>query len=132
MGKTPITWRAKKQNCVSLSTQEAEYVAMGECAKEILWLTNLLEESDLYPDEKRTPVKLFGDNTSAIKLAGSHMMTGRSKHIDIKHHFIRGLVNDGRICLEHIPGEENIADIFTKPLGPIKHNYFCKKLNLKD
>jgi hypothetical protein len=127
MGKMPIVWRTRKQNCISLSTQEAEYVAMSECSKELQWLNNLLEELDLKSNNK--PV-LFCDNTSAIRLAENPMMTGKSKHIAIRYHFVRDLVIGNKIMIKHIPSEENVADILTKPLGTVKNGYFRGKLDL--
>jgi hypothetical protein len=129
MGETPILWKAKKQTCISLSTQEAEYVAMGECTKELQWLENLLEESDLNQNQNGTPI-MYCDNTSAITLAVNPMMTGRSKHIAIKYHFIRERITDGKLKIEYVPSAENVADILTKGLGSTKHNDLRTKMNI--
>lgn len=81
-----ISWMSQKQKSVVLSTTEAEYVAASECAKEIIWLNRLLNDITAVND---TPT-LFVDNASAIKLAKNPEFHKRSKHIDVRYHFIRG------------------------------------------
>jgi hypothetical protein len=130
MGETPILWKARKQTCISLSTQEAEYIAMSECAKEIIWLGNFLEEMGLKEPEKIWPLKLWCDNTSAIRLAKNYMTNGRSKHIEIRYHHIKDLIVKGRIDVEYVAGEDNVADVFTKPLGVSRYCYLKSLLNL--
>jgi hypothetical protein len=128
LGSTPIVWKAKKQTCVSTSTQEAEYVSLSECSKDVMALRNLLEDVGLLQVDD--PITIFCDNTSAIRLAENAMTTPRSKHIDTRFHYIRQQVQDGKIAVKYVPGEDNVADIFTKPLGRIKVEKFRKMLNI--
>ena len=113
----PVSWSSKRQATVADSTCEAEYIAAGEAAKEAIWIKGFVNDLKLLPN--LGTVKLHVDNTSAIKLAKNPGMHSRTKHIDIKHHFLREKVQDGTISLVQIKGKDNPADIFTKPLGRI-------------
>ena len=113
LGGTAISWRSGKQTCVALSTAEAEYVALSAAAQEAVWLQQLT--SDLLKKSIRETT-ILEDNQSTICLAKNH---GRTKHIDIKYHFIRDLVEAGRIKLTYCASEDMVADMLTKGL-PIK------------
>ena len=93
LGGTTISWKSKLQGRVSLSTTEAEYVAISEAAKEMIWLKNLLKELGKGQDES----PLFSDSQSAICLDKNLILHSRCKHIELKYHFIRNLINDGDI-----------------------------------
>jgi transposase InsO family protein len=111
----PIHWSSSKQKCISRSTMEAEYIAAAEGCAEGLWLRRLLTEMGV-DVEKR--VSVFSDNMAAIESAkGNRANASGPKHIDIKYHFIRNEVAQGRIDIEYLPSLENLADIMTKPLG---------------
>lgn len=116
----PVSWEARKQLTIALSSTEAEYVAMGSAVKEILFCQQILEELGL-EESSRGPTELFVDNKSSINLASRIGYSARTKHIDVKHHFIRELVENGRVRILHVRSEENLADVCTKGLGPIKH-----------
>jgi len=107
---TTISWKSKLHRRVSLSTTEAEYIAIAETAKEMIWLKNLLKELGKRQDEP----SLFSDNQSAICLAKNPILHSRCKHIELKYHFIGNLINDGDLILFKIPGAENPADMLTK------------------
>ena len=108
----PIVWGSKKQETVALSTTEAEYVAASEAAKNVIWLTRLFAElSDNLP----CPV-LQVDNVSAIRLAKNPEFHKRTKHVDIRHHFIRDLIEKETLAVDYVKSEDQLADIFTKPL----------------
>jgi hypothetical protein len=128
MGCGAVTWSSKKQNLVALSSTEAEYIAQNHAAREAMWLRSFLAE--INHAEPKT-VLLKSDNTGAIDMARDPKFHSRTKHIDIRYHFIRELVEDEKIRLEHIPGEENPADIFTKPLTRIKFEAFTRQLGLQ-
>ena len=104
---------ANRLNCVALSTAEAEYVALSAAAQEAMWLQLLT--SDLLNKSVRETT-ILEDNQSAICLAKSQQVHRRTKHIDIKYHFIRDLVEAGRIKLTYCASEDMVADMFTK--GP--------------
>jgi hypothetical protein len=110
---SPIAWSARKQSLIALSTAEAEYIALTSVAREVLYLKSLLEE--LYePADEEIPI--YCDNQGAIALASNNKFHARTKHIDIRYHFIRALIRSKDFALQYIPTDENIADAFTKPL----------------
>ena len=110
-----ISWRSNKQPIVALSSTEAEYIAASDSSREAIWLRYLASELTGTPLSK--PTLLRCDNQSAIKLVdNSDMFHARTKHIDIRYHFIRELVDDKKIRLEYCPTNEMAADLLTKPL----------------
>jgi hypothetical protein len=102
-----VSWSAKRQEIVSLSTTESEYVAVTHAAKEALWIRSLL--SQLFPG-KLDPTTLFSDNQSAVALAKDHQYHARTKHIDIRFHFIRYIIENGSIRLIYCPTDDMVAD----------------------
>ena len=110
-----ISYKSALQHCVSLSTCEAEYVAASEAAREAVWLANLIAE--ISHEVLPTPIRLNEDNQGAIALAKNPVGHGRNKHIDLRHHFLRELVETGKIVMTYIPTNDQLADIFTKALG---------------
>jgi hypothetical protein len=115
-GENLISWFSKKQNCVSLSTAEAEYIAAGSGCSQLLWMKQMLTEYNVEQDV----MTLFCDNISAINISKNPVQHSRTKHIDIRHHFIRELVEKKVVTLEHIATEDQLADIFTKPLDAVR------------
>ncbi|BES91554.1 Hydra magnipapillata [Nesidiocoris tenuis] len=118
-----ISWSAKKQSCVSLSTAEAEHAAITEATKEALHLRNLAV--DLHMDQQK--IKIFSDNQAAQCIA-KNLVSSRSKHIDIKLHFIRDVIE--RRDIDYISTQEMTADILTKPLAKPRHFVLLQKLGL--
>ena len=112
-GGAAITWKSSKQSCVALSTAEAEYVALCAAAQEAVWLQQLA--SDLLNKNIRATT-ILEDNQSAICMAKNQQSHRRTKHIEIKYHFIRDLVEAGRIKLIYCPSEKMVADMLTKGL----------------
>ena len=100
----------EQQSCVALSTAEAEYVALSATAQEAKWLTSDLLDYNIGATE------IFEDNQSAICLAKTPQFHGRTKHIEIKYHFIRDEVESGNVKLEYCRSEDMIADMLTKGL----------------
>lgn len=113
MGDAAFTWTSKKQPIVTLSTCEAEYVAATSCVCHAIWLRNLLKELNLAQKEA---TEICIDNKSAIALAKNPVFHERSKHIDTKYHKIREFVSKKEIQLKFVKSNDQIADIFTKPL----------------
>ncbi|KAH7415911.1 hypothetical protein KP509_14G065700 [Ceratopteris richardii] len=113
-----LSWQSKKQDRVTLSSTEAEYVAMTQALKEGMWLEALLEETTLLP---RKPLSLFCDNLSAIILAKNFKHSEKTKHIALKLQFIRELVQDESIQLVHVRTQYQWADYLTKSLARAKH-----------
>ena len=108
-----ISWTSKKQATVSLSTAEAEYIALSTATQEAIWLRRLLADLDA---EQSGPTVIMGDNQGSIAIARNPVSHARTKHIDIRYHFIREAVQDGVIDLRFCPTSEMIADALTKPL----------------
>jgi hypothetical protein len=112
LGGKLVSWTSKKQTSVSMSTAEAEYVSAASCCAQILWMKNqLLDYGVKY---SKTPI--FCDNTSAIAISHNPVMHSKTKHIDIRYHFLRDHVMKGDIEIHFIPTDKQLADIFTKPL----------------
>lgn len=122
-----ISWSCKRQDCVSLSSTEAEYIALSEACKEAIWLQRLLD--DLYYSEQRTTT-IYEDNKSVPKMIVDERLSNRTKHIDIRTHFVKDYVKKGVVNIEYCPTEEMIADLFTKGLAKEKFNKFRDKCNL--
>ena len=115
LGNNLVSWMSKKQNSVSLSTAEAEYIAAGSCCTQLLWMMKLLHNYGIPQDT----MCIFYDNTSSINLSKNLIQHSKSKHIEIRYHFIRDLVEERVVCLEFIHTDNQKANIFTKPLdGP--------------
>ncbi|CAH9113692.1 unnamed protein product [Cuscuta europaea] len=113
LGPCLVSWSSKKQNSVALSTAEAEYVAAASCCSQSLWI--MQQVSDYGINLNYTPI--LCDNTSAISISKDSVMHSRTKHIHIRHHFLRDCVEKGLIRVEYCSTEKQIADIFTKALG---------------
>nr|GMC79868.1 Retrovirus-related Pol polyprotein from transposon TNT 1-94 [Ipomoea batatas] len=120
LGTTACSWSSKKQSIVALSTCEAEYVATASSACQAIWLKNVMNQIH-FPVQG--PMKIYVDNVSAINLAKNPVTHGRSKHIDIRYHFLRDQVEKRIIELVYCKSEDQLADIFTKSL---KHEAFDK------
>ena len=113
--------------CLALSSSEAEYAAVTSAARQALWLRKLLVDFNC---EQKGATKIFCDNRSAIEMAKNPAFHGRTKHIDVQHHFIRHLVADNRIELKFCGTSEQTADIFTKSLPLAKHQFFMSQLGV--
>lgn len=122
-GGGPISWCSRKQPIVATSSTEAEYIAAADCCKEILYLKSLLEE--LLTEKVNVNIKV--DNQSAIKLIQNGVINRKSKHIDVKYHFIHEKLKDKIITVDYCQTDKQIADLFTKPFGKIKFT-FCKEM----
>ena len=108
-----VSWSSRKQELVTFSTAEAEYVAATHAAKEGIWLRRLIGEL-FGPIDNSTP--LYCDNQAALMLATTDNFHARTKHIDIRYHYIRHEVNAGTFTLIYCPTDDMVADILTKPL----------------
>jgi hypothetical protein len=108
-----ISWKSKGQRGVTLSTTEAEYVAMSEVVREIKFIVQILESMSLPIDY---PITVHVDNIGAIFLANNKTTSERTKHVDIRHHFVREYIEDGVVKVIFVKSSENDADLFTKNL----------------
>ena len=109
-----VVWISRTQKCVSQSTSEAEYLAMGDGVKEALFVNGMLQF--LRPSRRPRKIDVLEDNGGAIALAENPLSSSRSKHIGVGHHFLRNLTEEGVIEVTHVPSEKQHADILTKAL----------------
>jgi hypothetical protein len=124
----PVSWTSHKQSTVSLSTLEAEYKALSDASRESIARSHLYEELGIHV--KDIPV-IYSDNLGALNIAEDPTNYARTKHIDIRYHFIRDCINNNQLAVDHVPGDENPADILTKALGPTKHDYLIELLGMR-
>jgi hypothetical protein len=129
MSGGPVSWSAKKQATVALSTVEAEYVALTRGSKQAMWMYSFLEELQM-PQER--PAILHCDNSGAVALANDAKGHARVKHIDIREHYIRERVADGDVQILHTDSANNLADLFTKVLPRDAHLALVRALGLTE
>ena len=113
---------SKKQNSISLSTTEVEYIAASSCYTQLLWMQKLLHDYGICQEH----LTIYYDNTSAINISKNPVQHSWTKHIEIWHYFIRELVEDGTLTLEFIHIDDQKTDLFTKPLDS-KHFEFLRQ-----
>lgn len=121
-----ITWASRRQDCISLSTTEAEYIASSEATKDIIWLTRLFDEISPLKTE---PVLLV-DNASAIKIVKNPIFHRRSKHIEVRFHFVRECYQKKLLKIEHVSSNDQLADILTKPIPRVQYERLRKLLGI--
>lgn len=129
LNESLITWVSQKQKCVALSSCEAEFMAATAAACQSIWLRNVLQQ---VTKEEIGPVVLYIDNKSAIDLAKNPVFHGRSKHIDVRYHFIRECIERGEITVKHVSSEYQRADILTKALTTVKFERMRQLLGVKE
>jgi hypothetical protein len=129
LGSAMISWSSRKQGSIAQSTAEAEYIAASAASREAVWLRKLL--SDLFRTELE-PTVIHCDNQSCIKLTENPVFHDRSKHIEMRYHYIRDMIQRKVLSLQYVPTAEQTADIFTKPLPLIKFAYFRDKLGVAE
>lgn len=122
-----ISWSCQKQNTVAGSSCEAEFISICKASKEVKWLHQLLEEMN---EMISTPIVIYEDNQSCIEIVRDHKFSYKTKHIDTKYKMIRDLVKKNFIDCLYCSTEEMIADLLTKPLSFVKHEYLRAKCNL--
>ncbi|GJW72817.1 hypothetical protein Tco_0132187 [Tanacetum coccineum] len=128
MGCCLTSWFAKKQTALAISTTEAEYVSAGKACQQALWMKQALIDYGIRLDD----VPIMCDNKGAIDLSKNPVQHSRTKHIEIRHHFLRDNVQKGNISIEKVASEDNIADIFTKPLKREVFNYLRLGLGMME
>lgn len=123
-----ISWNSKKQQTIALSTTEAEYMALASAIQEALWLKQLADE--FQPELKGTPITLYCDNQSAISLSENAVYHARSKHIDVRYHFVREKITAKQIMVKYKCTGDMVADVLTKGLHRPKHETFTASMGL--
>lgn len=128
LGPNMVSWWAKKQVLVAKSTTEAEYRSLAQVTSEILWLESLLKELHIPFD---TPL-IFCDNQSSVALAHNPVLHARTKHMELDIFFVREKVLSKDLVVSHIPSQEQVADIMTKPLSTSRFLSLRDKFNVVD
>ena len=126
MSNNLSSWMSKKQNSISLSITEAEYIATGSCCTQLLWMQKLLHDYGICQEH----LTIYCDNTSAINISKNLVQHSRTKHIEIRHHFIRELIEDSILTLEFIHTDDQKDDLLTNLLTANLLNSFVKTLVL--
>nr|GFB25449.1 retrovirus-related Pol polyprotein from transposon TNT 1-94 [Tanacetum cinerariifolium] len=127
LGNKLVSWSSKKQQSTAISTTEAKYIAMSGCCAQILWMRSQL--TDYVFDFNKIP--LYCDNRSAITMCCNNVQHSRSKHIDIRHHFIREQVERGVVELYFVTTDYQLMDIFTKALPRQRFEFILPHLGMK-
>ncbi|GJY02689.1 zf-CCHC domain-containing protein [Tanacetum coccineum] len=128
MGCCLTSWFLKKQTALAISTTEAEYVSAGKACQQALWMKQALIDYGVRLDD----IPIMCDNKGAIDLSKNPVQHSRTKHIEIRHHFLRDNVQKGNISIEKVSSEDNIADILTKPLKREPFNYLRLGLGMME
>ena len=126
LAKAPVSWKSTLQSTLTLSTTEAEYMAITEAVKEAIWLQGLLD--DLGVGQKQ--IIVFCDSQSAIHLAKNQVYHARTRHIDVRYHFVREIIEEGGVLVQKIKTDDNLADMLTKVVTPIKFNHCLDLINI--
>nr|XP_021852182.1 uncharacterized protein LOC110791730 [Spinacia oleracea] len=129
LGRSPITWKIKKQPTVSRSSAEVEYRSMAVSICELKWLKSVLFSLGvLHPK----PMQLFCDSQSAIHIAKNPVFHDRTKHIEVEYHFIHDELVNGNVNTSYVPTGHQLADILTKALGKQQFTFLLRKLGIRD
>lgn len=124
-----VSWACRKQRCVALSSTEAEFISLSEACQEAFWIRQLLEDMQ---QTIESPTTIYEDNQSALKLIEDGKLSNRSKHIDIRHKYIRDYTERNLVICKYCPTESMLADMLTKPLPPTRHETLLQKCGLHD
>lgn len=124
----PVSWMSQRQRIVALSTTVAEYIAVSDATKEAIWLRRLLQSVG----EDEESILIFVDNQGTIKLIKNPEFHKRTKHIEVRYHFIRQKYEDGIINIQYVPSSDQLADILTKALPKETFQKHRTKMKMED
>ncbi|GKB84175.1 reverse transcriptase domain-containing protein [Tanacetum coccineum] len=127
LGDRLVSWSSKRQKSVAISSTKAEYIALSGCCAQVLWMRSQLTDYGLGFNK----IPMYCDNKSAIALCCNNVQHSRSKHFDIKFHFIKEQVKNGVVELYFVNTEYQLADIFTKALGRERIEFLINKLGMR-
>ncbi|GKA26892.1 hypothetical protein Tco_0713060 [Tanacetum coccineum] len=128
MGCCLTFWFSKKQTALAISTTKAEYVSAGRACQQALWMKQALVDYGVRLDD----IPIMCDNKGAIDLSKNPVQHSRTKHIEIRHHYLHDNIQKGNIFIEKVSSEDNIADILTKPLKREPFNYLRLGLGMME
>ena len=131
VGSAAISWSAKRQPTVSLSSCEAEYIGQTNATKEAIWLQGFLKEINPALDPGLGATIIYGDNQGALALAKNPQFHARTKHIEIQHHFVREKVAIGQVDLRYVHTSQQVADGLTKSLPKDRFQEFRKAVGVE-
>ena len=126
LGGKLVSWSSKKQNCVSTSTAEAEYVAAASCCSQALWMQTQLRDYGYTLDK----IPILCDSKSAIAISANPVQHSKTKHIDIRYHFLKHHVEEGNVEMYFVSTEFQLADLFTKALDEKRFNFLVNKIGM--
>lgn len=126
-GNGAISWRSHKQTCVSLSSMEAEYIALSDACQEAVWLRQLLQD---FGEKQEDATIINEDNQGCISFVHAGRTSKRSKHIETRQFYVKDVCDRGDVKIQYCPSEQNTADLFTKPLGTSKLMQHSKSIGL--
>ena len=126
VGNNLVFQMSKKQNSISLSTAKVEYIAAVNCYTQLLWMQKLLSNYGIHQEH----LTIYCDNTNAINISKNPVQNSRTKHIEIRYHFIHELVDDGTLTLEFIHTDDQKANLFTKPLDSKWFEFLCQNIGV--
>jgi hypothetical protein len=129
LGSAMVSWCSRKQTYVALSTAEAEYIALSVAVREAVWLRKLL--ADLFGNVLDYTI-IHCDNQSCVKLSKDPVFHDKSKHIEIKYHYIRDMVQRKEVSVQYLPIDEQVVNVLTKPLTKMKFEYFRDRLGVTE
>eukprot|EP00268_Persea_americana_P019113 TRINITY_DN19787_c0_g1_i12.p1 TRINITY_DN19787_c0_g1~~TRINITY_DN19787_c0_g1_i12.p1 ORF type:complete len:193 (+),score=26.21 TRINITY_DN19787_c0_g1_i12:608-1186(+) len=121
-----VSWRSTLQSTIALLTIEAKYMAVAEAIKDAIWLQGLLDSMGIFQEH----MDVHCDSQSAICLAKDQVHHSRTKHIDIRYHFVREIVDEGDILLQKIATADNPADMLTKVVTGVKFKHCLDLINI--
>ncbi|KAG8492721.1 hypothetical protein CXB51_010467 [Gossypium anomalum] len=127
LGGNPVAWGTKKQQVVSRSTTEAEYRSLAHTATEVVWLESILSELDVAPSKKAI---IWCDNSGAVAVSANPVLHSKFKHVELDLFFVREKIATGNLDVGHVTTQDQVADIFTKPLSASLFTKFCSNLNV--
>ncbi|GJV73824.1 retrovirus-related pol polyprotein from transposon TNT 1-94 [Tanacetum coccineum] len=127
LGDRLVSWSSKRQKSIAISSTKAEYIALSGCCAQVLWMRSQLTDYGLGFNK----IPMYCDNKSAIALCCNNVQHSRSKHIDIRFHFIKEQVENGVVELYFVNTEYQLADIFTKALGRERIEFLINKLGMR-
>ncbi|XP_017634631.1 uncharacterized mitochondrial protein AtMg00810-like [Gossypium arboreum] len=127
LGGNSVAWGTKKQHVVSRSTAEAEYHSLAHTATEVVWLVSLLSKLHIAPSKKAT---IWCDNSGAVAVSANPVLHSKFKHVELDLFFVREKITVGKLDVGHVPTQDQVADIFTKPLSASLFTKFHSSLNV--